>query len=235
LGEEYLAALVERYGAVGLFLAALLNNYIPGLPPFYLTLVSAYAVAEPSNWYLGVLSAGLGAGLGKVALFTSAGALASRIGRARRMRRYASALLGGGKAKISIAFLVFLAASLPLPDDLIYIPLGAAAFNLGYFAAAVIAGKLLLVSGAYAFGSIFRGVVLSAQDPLTLAALVVGGLAASIVVTAALLALDWEKIYAAYVEKDSKAALKELIGEIRGLFSRFTSIARMRGASAPSS
>ena len=213
---------MDNYGFVGLFIAAFINNYIPGLPPFYLTLVSAYAAAGSAEWYVSVASAGLGAGLGKVALFTSAGAVASKLSRGRMMRRYASRLLGGGKAKISITLLVFLAASLPLPDDIIYIPLGAAAFSMSYFAAAVITGKILLVSGFYALGSISRKLLEASGglDTPTAIALILASLAASIAVTLLMLNLDWEKIYLAYTERGGKEAFKELISELRSMASK---------------
>ncbi len=218
---DYLSLLVEEYGAVGLFAAAFINNFPPGLPPVYLTLVSAYAVADPSNWYLGVLGAGLGAGLGKVAQFMAAGALASRVSRVRAMRRYASAVMGGRRAKLSIALLVFLAASLPLPDELIYIPLGAAAFSLSYFTVAVVAGKIVLVSAAYAFGSAFRVVVTSSESPLVVAALAAASLGASALLTASLFLLDWERVYEAYASRGGGEALRVLLDEVRRLPSTF--------------
>ena len=226
LDPEYMTELVESYGAIGLFLVSLINNVIPGLPPFYLTVVSAYAVAGTANWYLGLISAGIGAGLGKVILFTSAGALVSRLGRGRKMRRFASRLLGAEKAKLSIALLVFVTASFPLPDDLIYIPLGAAAFSLSYFTAAVILGKLFLVSGAYALGSFYKRLLESAAlgGPISMelaVALIAGSLILSGIMTLVLMSLDWEAIYTAYINRGGREAVKVLLIELKELVANF--------------
>ncbi|MCE4611555.1 MAG: hypothetical protein F7B17_06265, partial [Desulfurococcales archaeon] len=159
-----------------------------------------------------------GAGLGKVGQFLSAGLLASRVGRVRRMRVYAARMLGARRAKLSLALLVFLAASLPLPDELIYIPLGAASFSLGYFTVAVVSGKVVLVSAAYAFGSAFRGVVSTAGgDPLLVALLATASLAASAVLTALLFLLDWQRVYEAYISEGGQEALKVLLDELKKL------------------
>jgi len=231
---------LAKYGPLGLFILSFLNNVIPGLPAFYLTVVTTYSalIEEPLALYAGILLSGLGAGLGKVVLFVASGAIVSRVGRARRKRQLASSLLAGGGAKLSIAVAVFLIASLPLPDDVIYIPLAAAGFSLPAFAIAVIAGKIVLVMFAYAVGRVYKNVIDVLVGDIAveavngsirgLAILVGGSIAASIAVTLLLLSLDWETIYTAYIEKGPKEAFKTLAREAVDLVTlrKFKSAAR---------
>lgn len=221
---------LARYGPVGLMLLSFINNVIPFLPAFYLTAVSTYAalVEEPFAAYAGVLMAGLGAGIGKVALFALSGYIAARTVRGRRAREYASSIMARSrKARLSLALAVFLVASLPLPDDIVYIPLGAAGFSLPLFAAAVIAGKVFLVAFAYAVGRAYKSLLnLLVGDAIVyavngglqaLALIVLGSTAFSIALTAVLLSLDWEAIYKAYLEQGPRQALAVLLREAAAL------------------
>jgi len=223
------AALLEdltRYGPVGLLILSFINNVIPFLPAFYLTAVSTYAALVEDRFaaYMGLLFAGLGAGLGKVALFALSGYIASRTARGRRTREYAAEIIARSrKARLSLAIAVFLVASLPLPDDIVYIPLGAAGFSLPLFAVSVIAGKIFLVTFAYAVGRVYKNFIdLLVGDVIVytvnggieaLALIVLGSTAFSIAVTMVILSLDWEAIYKAYLEEGPSQALRILLRE----------------------
>ncbi len=217
---------LARYGPVGLLILSFLNNLIPFLPAFYLTAVSTYAALVEDKFaaYTGLIFAGLGAGLGKVALFALSSYIAARTARGRRAREYAAGIMARSrKARLSLAVAVFLVASLPLPDDIVYIPLGAAGFSLPLFALSVTAGKIFLVAFAYIMGRVYKNVVdLLVGDAIVytlnggieaLAIIVLGSTAFSIAVTLVLLSLDWEAIYKAYLEEGPHKALRLLAKE----------------------
>ncbi|MCE4604597.1 MAG: hypothetical protein F7B20_06500 [Aeropyrum sp.] len=227
---QFMVELVDRYGLMGLALVSFVNNIVPGLPAFYLTFISAYAaVSDSSRWMLAVLSAGVGAGLGKVALFAISLYIFSKTGRGKKVRAYSTKLLASRRTKLSLAIAIFLVASLPIPDDIIYIPLAATFYNILYFSAAVIAGKLLLSSLMYALGVASRDLLINAlqlflpeipttsTSPTLIALLVAASLAISIAFALLVLTIDWTRIYVAYVEKGERAAIRELLSEISRL------------------
>lgn len=230
-GDQLMVELVEQYGVLGLALVSFINNVIPGLPAFYLTFISAYAaVSDPSKWMLAIASAGLGAGTGKVVLFALSLFAFSRTGRGKVVRQYSSKLVASRRAKLSLAIAIFLVASLPIPDDIIYIPLAATFYNILYFSAAVIAGKLVLSSLMYALGVASRDFLITVAGALVpevptaetlslemIIVLVASSLLFSLAAAAIVLMIDWTKVYVAYVERGGKEALKELGAEVSRL------------------
>jgi membrane protein YqaA with SNARE-associated domain len=197
---------LQEYGPAGLFLAALVSNMIPGFPAVYLTFVGAYAaiVHDIKSQLLVVLAAGVGAGLGKVFVFSASSFLASRSKRVRRKRSEYEWLLQRGKLGIFLAVVLF--ASLPLPDDVLYIPLGISGFSLAWFTLGVITGKIILTFIVLALGNaywslaakLFPGEGEGAVNwPLAIAGLTIG----TILFTAFIFAIDWKRVYEAYSEK----------------------------------
>ena len=206
---------MARYGPLGLFISSMINNFIPGMPAFYLSFIATYS-ALTGDALMAVLSAGFGAGIGKVLLFMASSAAASRIGRVKSVRREAVEVYRvAGK---SIALMIFIVAAFPIPDDIIYIPLGVTGFSLALFAAAVIAGKLLLSLWAALIGAAYRNAInsyiASMESLWELALVVAGSIIASIGVSVVLLLINWERVYRAYVSSGGREAARTLISEI---------------------
>ncbi len=93
----------------------------------------------------------------------------------------------------------FIASATPIPDDLVYVPLGLAKYNPWKFATATFAGKLVL-NEAIVWGSIFLGkpfvdsMLKDTTDPVTLIIIGVASIAALGVVIYFSLRIDWAKI-----------------------------------------
>jgi len=223
-----LASLVEllnrlnEYGLPGLFAAAFISNLIPGFPAIYLAFVGTYAaiVDDPAGGMLAVLAAGVGAGLGKVAVFLASRALAGMSESLRRKRDEARWLLD--RAGGSLFLLVVLFAALPLPDDILYIPLGATGYRLVSFTIAVIVGKTIQTALAFFLGRAYRsafeklfGVGLdSTTAPEDLEVFVAGMIIGALIITAIIFAIDWRRIYEDYERGGPLAGLKRFILEI---------------------
>lgn len=103
----------------------------------------------------------------------------------RLVKRY-----GGGAA--------FIAAATPIPDDLVYIPLGLAKYNPKRFFVATLAGKLVLgyaiVVASHFFGYSLEPVLEQIEDPTTvyLGIIVFGAALTTIIIL--MFRLDWHEI-----------------------------------------
>ncbi len=207
---------LEEYGPLGLFLAAFISNAIPGFPAFYLTLVGTYAVLvhDPKGQIAVILSSGIGAGLGKVLVFYTSNLVASKSKRVQRLREEYLWVLQRGK--LGVFILVFLFASLPLPDDVLYIPLGVSGFSLLWFTVAVILGKITLTAIVFVLGNTYWELVTKylggeeANWPLVIGGLIVG----TLFITYIIFAMDWKRIYEAYTREGAVEAVKALVEEL---------------------
>ncbi|MCE4608997.1 MAG: VTT domain-containing protein [Desulfurococcales archaeon] len=194
---------LEKYGPPGLFLMAFITNLIPGFPALYLTFVGAYGalVHDPIKQLIVVISAGVGAGLGKVVVFYTSNVLAGKSETIRRKRDEYTWVIN--ESKRGVFLLVLLFASLPLPDDVLYIPLGISGFNPIWFATAVIIGKILLTALVLFLGMTYWELLEkyfgseTANGPLALVGIAVG----TIIVTGIIFSIDWKRIYLTYKEK----------------------------------
>jgi len=189
-----MAKTFESYGSLGILVSAFASNLIPGFPAVYLTLVLSYTAANEGDKLalaIAVVAGGVGAGLGKFVEFYFSDILSSRIKRLQRKREFLTYLLR--RTRWEIAFLVFLFAALPLPDDVLYIPLGAAGFSKTVFIVFVVLGKTVLTALAAGFGALL-GWLFKENLVISLITLTLG--------TAFTLALafgvDWEAVIKAY-------------------------------------
>jgi len=197
-----IAKALESHGPLGILVSAFASNLIPGFPAIYLTLVLSYAAANEGDKLalaIAVVAGGLGAGLGKFVEFYVSDVLSGRIKRLRKKREALMHILK--RTRWEVALLVFLFAALPLPDDVLYIPLGAAGFSKVAFILSVVLGKMVLtalVAGAGALlGWLFRENLVVSLAVLTLG-------------TAFILALtfgvNWEAVVKAYDSSGWRAA-----------------------------
>jgi uncharacterized membrane protein YdjX (TVP38/TMEM64 family) len=129
---------VQSYGYLGAFAVCLLGNLSIILPvPFALVVYAFGATLDPL--ILGLVS-GVGCTVGELSAY-----LVGRGGRRIMNRRY-------GKRFDAVerlidrygALVVFLAALLPIPDDLILIPLGILKYDLKKILVAMFVGKTLM-------------------------------------------------------------------------------------------
>jgi membrane protein DedA with SNARE-associated domain len=93
----------------------------------------------------------------------------------------------------------FLASATPIPDDIVYIPLGLARYSPWKFALATFAGKIAMTE-AIVWGTIFLGrpiaedVISSATDYTTLIIIGVASVAVMGVILYFTLKLDWGRL-----------------------------------------
>jgi membrane protein DedA with SNARE-associated domain len=113
---------------------------------------------------------------------------------------------------------VFIAATTPIPDDIVYIPLGLAKYSPLKFASALFAGKFLLgevmVIASIYFGRPFIEYLLAeASDPESLVTVAAIMMAITVVMIYYFIKIDWKKIVGKWfpwtLEKDKSSDSKD--------------------------
>ncbi len=201
---EQLGELIYVYGPLGVFLVSFLGNVIPYSTVPYLVFVVQYGVAIGNPLIrIGIaILGGLGAALGKVIVLLI-GFAARKVIPEKTKKSMKLFMKLAGKS-VFVAVLIFAAS--PLPDDILYIPLGAMGYSPFKFFAAAVIGKTIITYMALLFGGIIRLIV---GESSVLAAIV--SLIATIVLLLILVKVNWEKIVEDITFKGWKEFLKKII------------------------
>lgn len=190
--EEILTKLAE-FQYLGIFLISLISNSIPfvGLPYLnFLFALSPFFSLEDIV-VMSILSA-LGASIGKIVVYT--------IGAGMRLTL-------SEKTKENLMFFekifkkwgffaIFLFAASPLPDDVLYIPLGIAKYRVSYYFIAVFLGKLVITSYVLAFGKITSGLMKELIGNSFFGLLLFFSL--TLVFSVLVIKIDWKKLFEKY-------------------------------------
>jgi membrane protein DedA with SNARE-associated domain len=182
-------------GYLGLGLVNFFGSLIPFIPLPGFLLLASMSIGDQFNLHLIALLSALTATAAKQIIF-----YASYEGRhmmnektRKRMRPFERLVTRYGAAA------AFVAAATPIPDDLIYVPLGLAKYNPKRFFIATLTGKIVL---SYSIVLISHNLGLSLINPYLenvhdATTVYVGIIIFGVMMTAAivlLLRLDWEKI-----------------------------------------
>ena len=182
-------------GYIGLTLVSFFGSLIPFVPLPSFLLLATMSVGDAFDLHLLAIISAVTATAAKVIVFSVSYEGRRIIGKAsrKRMRPFERLVkrYGAGAA--------FFAAATPMPDDLIYVPLGLAKYNPKRFFIATLTGKLVL-SYAIVFISHYMG--LSLVEPLLEDVEDVSTIYIGIAIFAAmmtpvvilLLKLDWQRI-----------------------------------------
>lgn len=194
---QWLIALLTGYGYVGVFVISVLGNLLIFVPiPYLLLILGLGARFDPV--LVGIVG-GFGATVGKIVSYTIGATGRKFLSQQRRERLdYAKALIG----RYGALAIFFFAAS-PLPDDVLYIPLGMMRYNLILFFISCLLGKIVLTSFVAFGGGLLSFILPFVRERggyvgifLTILFIVV-----SIYIT---LRLDWEKLFMKYVGKPKR-------------------------------
>ena len=133
-------------GLLGIFILSLIANSIPfiGLP--YLVVVAVYAANCGNPILVGVVS-GIGAAVGKVVIYLIPSLTRRFVSKETKARLDAFREL---VQKYLFLAIVLFAAS-PLPDDLLYIPVGFMGYDIVKYFVACTIGKVILTVGLCVF------------------------------------------------------------------------------------
>ena len=182
-------------GYLGLAIVSFFGSLIPFVPIPSFVLVATMAVGEQFDIHVLVIVAALTATAAKQIIFyvSYGGRKIISEKTKQRMKPFQKLVkrYGGSAA--------FVAAATPIPDDLVYIPLGLAKYNPKRFFVATLLGKVVLyyaivLISHYMGLSLLEPMLQDIEDPLPVYIGIIGlGLAMTIIIIL-LLRLDWGKI-----------------------------------------
>jgi membrane protein DedA with SNARE-associated domain len=191
---EWLIEQVIVWGYLGLFLFSLITGFLVFMPEPYAIPAAILSIRPEFNPTLVALATALGSTTAKTVIFRISyeGRRLVSPERQRRLKPFERLVSRYGWLA------AFLAAATPIPDDLIYIPLGFAHYRLTYFLMATLSGKFILTNtvtwGARFYTEAVLFAINATRNPL-ITALTAGALVVLIgVVVYTLLTLDWEAL-----------------------------------------
>ena len=182
-------------GYLGLTIVSFFGSLIPFVPIPSFVLVATMAVGEQFDIHVLVLIAAITSTAAKQIIFYASYGGRKIISEKTKKRMLPFQKLvkryGGSAA--------FVAAATPIPDDLVYIPLGLAKYNPKRFFVATLLGKFVLyyvivLISHYTGLSLLEPVLQDIEDPLLVyVGIIILGVAMTIVIVL-LLRLNWERI-----------------------------------------
>ncbi len=182
-------------GYLGLAIVSFFGSLIPFVPIPSFVLVATMAAGEQFDIHVLVLIAALTSTAAKQIIFyVSYGGrkIISEKTKKRMLPFQKLVKRYGGSA-------AFVAAATPIPDDLVYIPLGLAKYNPKRFFVATLSGKIVLfyvivLISHYTGLSLLEPILQGIDDPLPVYIGIIALGVAMTVVVILLLRLNWEKI-----------------------------------------
>ena len=182
-------------GYIGLTLVSFFGSLIPFVPLPSFLLLATMSVGDQFDLHIIALISAFTATGAKIIVFSVSYGGRRIIGEKsrKRMRPFERLVKKYGAAA------AFFAAATPMPDDLIYVPLGLAKYNPKRFIVATLAGKIVL-SYIIVFASHYFG--LSLVEPLledieNVSTIYIGIVVFAVIMTSVvilLLKLDWQRI-----------------------------------------
>ena len=201
---ENMERLIYIYGPIGIFLVSFLGNVIPYSTVPYLILIVHYGatVTETLGMIEIAILGGVGAALGKVIVLLIGSATRKILPETDKKSMKLFMKLAG--KSVFIAVLVF--AATPLPDDVLYIPLGAMGYSPFKFFVAAAIGKTIITYMALLFGETIRFLV---GESSTIASIV--AIVATLILMFLIVKVDWEMIIEEIVSKGWRSFILNLL------------------------
>ena len=182
-------------GYIGLALVSFIGSLIPFIPIPSFILLATMSVGEQFDIHILALISAFTATIAKQIIFYASYGGRRMISEKtkKRMKPFQKLVKRYGGAA------AFVAAATPIPDDMVYIPLGLAKYNPKRFFVATLSGKIVLcyiivIISHYTGLSILEPILEDIDDPFAIYAgiIVFGAIMTAIVIL--LLRLDWARI-----------------------------------------
>ena len=202
--SNWMEQLALQYGYAGIFFIAFIGAVSIFIPIPYTVVI--FALGSHFDPILLALAAGFGSAIGEFSSYVL-GAYGHKIigkDRLRKMEFMAKVFNSWGPIAI------FLFALTPLPDDLLFIPLGMMRYSIPKAFVSALSGKILM-NFIVAYGGRFTNTAIrnffgEGSDLISTVLTAAIGIALLIIIVVVMFKLDWEKIYQKYVEKGAKKA-----------------------------
>lgn len=191
---------------IGVFLTSLVANSIPFVAVPYLLLVLAYSLTlhDLVSKLVVAFASAVGATIGKVMIYF--------IGSFIRLRLSDKVIrnleLFNKVADKSAFVAIFLFASLPLPDDVLYIPLGMSRYNFTRYFVAVLVGKSLMTTAVVLYGHMLSALM---SESLILLPLYI---ALTALLSYTVVKVNWSAVLESLNDRGVKEAVLELLRQV---------------------
>lgn len=154
---DWFSDVLTQYGPLGVFIVSLIGNAIPYSTIPYLLFIILYAgtISDTAQLLLITVLGGLGASIGKLVVYYFGVGIRRIL--PENMKRNMEAFVEVSRRSIFLA--VFIFAALPLPDDILYVPIGAMKYSVRRFFIALLAGKIIITGVSVFFGSSLSNVL----------------------------------------------------------------------------
>jgi membrane protein DedA with SNARE-associated domain len=199
---QWLITLLMSYGYVGAFVVSFLGNLLVFVPlPYLLVILWMGSFLNPL--LVGIVG-GFGATVGKTVIYMIGAAGRKLLSSERRSKLdYAKPLLG----KYGALAIFFFALS-PLPDDILYVPLGIMRYNLVSFFISCLLGKIILTIIVALPGHVSKTVIYYFAEELPPELRFIGIFLTVLLIVVSVyvtLQLDWEKLFIKYIGRQKKS------------------------------
>jgi len=192
--EEILLDIVQGFGIVGVFATSFLGAASIFIPIPYHVLIFWVGANTDLNIYAITAAAGAGSALGEMVGYGAGYAAKSVFGEARQ-RKLDAMLKVLLRYRTIWPLAIFFFALTPLPDDVIFVPLGIARMGFVRIFIPCLLGKLtlfyLLVVGSRYLGDLGRDLLGGGEVTIITT---IGSIIIFIVILTVMLKVDWEKI-----------------------------------------
>jgi len=206
---------------IGVFVVSLVSNAIPYSTIPYLFWLIPFFMRLRDTWMLAiaVLVSAVGASLGKLVVYFVGRGL-STVGRDSRFKHNIAYIVN--KHEKATFLTVLLAAALPIPDDVVYIPVGYARYNLALFFIALLTGKIIITSMAAIYG---RALAFLFRESYNLPGwlMITVYIVLTILITYIVGSVDWLSLGNTIREKGLREGIIELAREV------FTALKKLPG------
>ena len=201
---EDMERLIYIYGPIGIFLVSFLGNVIPYSTIPYLIFIVHYGatVTETLGMIEIAILGGIGAALGKVIVLLIGSATRKILPETAKKSMKLFMKLAG--KSVFIAVLVF--AATPLPDDVLYIPLGTLGYSPFKFFVAAAIGKTIITYMALLFGETIRYLVGESSTVASIVAVI-----ATLLLMFLIVKVNWEMIIEEIVSKGWRSFILNLL------------------------
>ncbi|MEM4519969.1 MAG: hypothetical protein QXD94_05990 [Sulfolobales archaeon] len=208
--ESLLSIFSGPLGVLSIFLISLISNSIPFVSIPYLAVILAYSIIVQDltmKLFIAFASA-LGATIGKIIIY----AIGSLVRMGLSEKTLKNLEVFNRIASKSLFLAIFLFASLPLPDDILYIPIGITKYSMIKYSVAVLLGKTVLTSAIIFYSHIVK------EQVTEFAYLIPAYLILTIIISYIIIKVDWAAVLDALTTKGITESINELVKQIITIF-----------------
>ncbi len=212
-------------GFPGIFVISLISNSIPFIGIPYLAVVAGYAAiyTSPTDRALLIVSSAAGAAVGKIVIYFLGSAV--RLKLSKESEENLRTFLRLAKRSMFLAIVIF--ASTPLPDDLLYVPLGVMRYPLPQYFLAIFIGKVVLTTVViYYLGWVIEQTMSSESPAISIATIIL-----TVYLTYLALKINWGEVLKELERKGIPGATAKVLREaFRLTWNLARSVARLPAA-----